>query len=62
MITYCSRQIVASALASPPARCPVLIGWRLIGEHSDSRQRVEPIEAWAVYAVHRETERGEEQE
>lgn len=62
MIVYCPHQIAMEQLASPPARCPVLIGWRLIGEHSDSRQRVEPIEAWAVYAVHRETERGEEQE
>ena len=56
MIAYCSREIVADQLAYPPARCPVLVGFRLLAECSDSRQQVRPVEAWAVYAVHRETE------
>ena len=59
MIVYCPHQIAMEQLASPPARCPVLIGSRLVWETSDSRQRVEPVEWWAVYAVHRAEQTGE---
>lgn len=45
-------EIPAAELASPPVKCPVLIGFRMLGAESDSRRDLDRVEVWIVYAVH----------